>query len=134
MTFVRFVLPEQHNESGSNDGLFRTAYALRGDPGTSETDAAQLADLLKWFEVNLPEPTRFNRTTSKGHYRRAARGISWFRDSAADCVSRMFELKQLLEEHGHQVTLIRESRPGYIVYEDALQIVAEPFSDTATQA
>jgi hypothetical protein len=132
MKFVRFVLPDQHNESGSNDGLFRTSYALRGDPRTSEADAALLADLLNWFEVNLPEPTRFNPTTSKGHYRRAARGISWFRESAADCVSRMFELKQLLEEYGHQVKLIRESRPGYIVYEDALQIVAEPFSDTTT--
>ncbi|MEN0041828.1 MAG: hypothetical protein AAF764_10945 [Pseudomonadota bacterium] len=33
-------------------------------------------------------------------------------------------------EYGYPTTLIRTARPGFIVYEDEHQIVAEPFADT----
>jgi hypothetical protein len=35
----------------------------------------------------------------------------------------------LLEDYGIFVLLLKSSRPGYVVYEDELQIVAEPFSN-----
>jgi hypothetical protein len=41
-------------------------------------------------------------------------------------------LSQRLEREGHQVAMIRESRIGYVVYEDDFQVVAEPFTETGT--
>jgi len=65
--------------------------------------------------ANLAVPTRFNRTTSKAHYRRNATGISWFRDSAHEHITRIHDL----------------ARIGFVVYEDEHQVVAEPFANTA---
>jgi hypothetical protein len=82
---------------------------------------------------NQPEdPARFNRTRSKGYYRRDTRGIAWFRDTAGDCLTRMHVLKRLIESHGNAVAVIYETHVGYIVYEDEAQVVAEPFADTRT--
>ena len=132
MAFVRFVLPDAHEDSDLNEGLFRLAYALRDDPAVSDADRELLVGITAWFDKHLPAPTRFNRTSSKGHYRRATRGISWFRDSATNCVTRMYELKRILATYGHHITLVRETRLGYVVYEDEFQVVAEPFRDTFT--
>jgi hypothetical protein len=34
--------------------------------------------------------------------------------------------------NGYSVALIREERVGYIVYQDDVQVIAEPFADTRT--
>ena len=83
---------------------------------------------------DLATPRRFNRSTSKGYYRRAAKGIAWFRDTATEHVARMHEMKRIVEANGYVVTLVREDRIGYIVYEDETQVVAEPFTETRTGA
>lgn len=44
----------------------------------------------------------------------------------------MHHLKRLLEANGHGVTMIVEESVGYVVHEDAYQVVAEPFSETRT--
>ncbi len=41
-------------------------------------------------------------------------------------------MRDILEAHGHQVRMIHERRVGVIVYEDDLQVIAEPFADTET--
>ena len=46
----------------------------------------------------------------------------------------MHRIVAILEAYGHPVTIIRESRDGYLVYEDEFQVVAEPFADTRTGA
>jgi hypothetical protein len=89
VAFLRFTLAARHPDSGVADGVFRTAYALRDAENVTPEDRAVLSDELSWFEEHLPTPTRLNRTTSKGHYRRNAKGIAWFRDTAAECIARM---------------------------------------------
>ncbi len=132
MAFMRFVLARRHPDSGVEEGLFSAAYALRTAKDLSPESRRTLEEALSWFERNLPTPKRFNRTGSKGFYRRNARGIAWFRDSAHEHLLRMHQLRHILESHGHAVELIQGDRLGYIVYEDAVQVVAEPFSDTRT--
>jgi len=127
------VLAQRHPDSGVEDGLFRVAYALRDDPAVSEEHRRVLKENLSWFEEHLREPKRFNRSTSKGFYRRTTKGIAWFRDSAAECLARMHEVKGILEAEGHVVRLITEERVGYVVYEDEMQVIAEPFADTRTR-
>jgi hypothetical protein len=132
MSFVRFVLTSRHPDSGVEDGIFGAAYELRDDRNVDVAERARLSDALQWFEEHLRTPERFNRTRSKGFDRRATKGISWFREIATEHVSRMHLLKRILDGHGHAVTIVRESRVGYIVYEDDIQVVAEPFADTRT--
>jgi hypothetical protein len=39
-------------------------------------------------------------------------------------------LASLAEDCGHAVTMLTEQRPGYVVYDDEWQVIAEPFADT----
>jgi len=132
MRFIRFVLARRHPESGVEDGTFRLAYELRESPDVEEVDREILTANLTWFEKNLETPTRFNRTKSKGFYRRTTRGIAWFKDTASDHLARMHQIKGVLERYGHSVMMLSETRVGYVVYDDAFQVVAEPFSETQT--
>jgi len=60
--------------------------------------------------------------------------VTEFRDTATERISRMHDLKRLLEAYGQPVTVIREDRIGFVIFEDDLQVVAEPFADTVTGA
>jgi hypothetical protein len=75
----------------------------------SEDDRVELSALLEWFGRNLPAPERFTRSKSKGYYRRATRGIAWFKDTSTECLAKMHRVKHILESYGHDVTMIRES-------------------------
>ena len=130
--YLRFVLARVHPDSGSRDGVFGAAYELRDGCELLAAQREELESLLSWFDDNLKEPTRFNQTKSKGRYRRATKGLSWFKSSAVTHLRKLRELVSILEEHGFHVTKVRARCPGYIVYEDAHQVVAEPFSDTPT--
>jgi hypothetical protein len=132
MRFIRFVLTRRHPESNVEDGTFGVAYELRDSPRVESADRDLLTVNLAWFEKNLNTPDRFNRTKSKGFYRRPARGIAWFKDTATDHLARMHLINAVLERYGHAVTMLAESRIGYVIYDDAFQVVAEPFSDTRT--
>ena len=129
--FVRFVIPSTIDVSDSRAGLFTVAYELRRSGDLPDYELEQLSEILDWFDDHLDAPDRFSRSKSKGAWRREARGISWLKADAHDHVQRMHALARMLQDHGHNVEMIRTARPGYIVYEDAYQIVAEPFSDTA---
>ena len=45
-------------------------------------------------------------------------------------LAKSHELMALLTQHGYVFQTLRSDRIGYILYQDAHQIVAEPFSDT----
>jgi hypothetical protein len=130
MPFLRFILSERHPESGFEAGIFGAAYARRDDWAVSPEDRHELTECLEWFEKHVKVPDRFNSSRSKGYYRRATRGIAWFRDSAAECIARMHRISGVLEKYGHEVNVVYEARLGYVVCEDDFQVVAEPFSET----
>jgi cytochrome c peroxidase len=121
--FIRFVLTRRHPDSGVEDGTFGLAYELKESPHVEAADRNQLAEALAWFEKNLETPTRFNRTKSKGFYRRKTRGIAWFKDTATEHLARMHEIKGVLENYGHSVVMLSEVRVGYVTYEDTVQVV-----------
>jgi hypothetical protein len=133
MAFLRFVVPEVDADSGVETGLFRIAYALSDSVQVCGQHRKLLKEQLHWFEEHLPTPERFNRTSSKGYYRRATKGIAWFKDTASEHLTRMHTMKRIAESNGHAVHLIRENRIGYVVYEDEFQVIAEPFADTRTR-
>ncbi len=128
--FVRFVFQQLNPDTGVSDGIFDTAYQLRDSGKLPEYEEQELSALLCWFGDYLDVPARFNRTKSKGYYRRTTKGISWFKSTAKEQISNMRRLAGILGENGHDVTMIKAGNPGYIVCEDEHQVVAEPFSDT----
>jgi hypothetical protein len=132
MAYVRFVISQRDSDSSVEAGLFVAAYALRDSDALPTDLRSKIKDHLLWFKGNLAVPPRFNRSRSKGYYRRATKGIAWFRDTATEHISRMHDLKLIAETNGYVVSLIRETRVGYLVYEDEYQVVAEPFADTKT--
>jgi hypothetical protein len=132
MAYLRFTVSTRHPDSGVADGVFHTAYQVRDSGLISRKDRDTLAEQLAWFGKNLPIPTRFNRSSSKGYYRRNTKGIAWFRDSALEHITRVFEMRRVLEANGHLVHVVREDRVGYVVYRDEVQVIAEPFADTRT--
>jgi hypothetical protein len=124
---LRFVLPRSHPDTGVEEGIFGAAYDLREGTRTSISDRQSLESLLAWLDANLAKPQRFNSSKSKGYYRRRTAGISWLKPTATEHIAKMRALIAILERNGYQVSQITIDRPGYVVFEDDHQVVAEPF-------
>jgi hypothetical protein len=124
---LRFVLPRSHPDTGVEEGVFGAAYDLREGTLISILDRQSLENLLAWFGTNLATPQRFNTSRSKGYYRRKSAGISWLKPTAAEHIAKMRALVAILEKNGYLVSQITTDRPGYVVFEDDHQVVAEPF-------
>jgi hypothetical protein len=124
---LRFVVANSHPDTGVEEGLFRAAHDLRDGGLAPAPDRERLEALLSWFDANLAKPERFNSTRSKGYYRRKTAGVSWLKPAAVEHLARMRELADVLERNGIRVSQITTDRPGYVVFEDDYQVVAEPF-------
>lgn len=132
--FVRFVVPNWiHRESQAPIGVLGAAYELLRQDSVSNELCRELEHRIDWFAENLAVPDRFNRTKSKGWYRRETRGISWLRTSAVEHLAAMTDLAACIARCGHATAEVRSERVGYVVYEDAIQVIAEPFRDTPTR-
>jgi hypothetical protein len=55
--------------------------------------------------------------------------VCWFRPEAAEHLRRIWELIVICENNDVPIYMIKTELPGYVVYEDAVQVVAEPFAD-----
>jgi hypothetical protein len=127
--FVRFVIPVVDGDSGRRQGLFQKAYALRRSRELPPDLHDQLDQALTWLDAHVEAPDRFTRSNKKD---KPGLAISWFKDSAHDCLQRMRTVCRVLNEHGIPTEMITSDRPGYIVFEDDWQIAAVPFADTST--
>jgi hypothetical protein len=128
MRYIRFVVAEQDLTSGFRKGVIHAAYDLADSGRLLPHEDQRFQHVRSWLNTNLPQPTRFARKRNASHTR--TRGLSWFKDTARDHLHYMRELVGILEAHGIRTEMILAERPGYIVYEDGVQVVAEPFGDT----
>ncbi len=118
--YVRFVVGRKDEDSHVEQGIFQAvALALEWQDITG-ADADELNELQAWFNHNLEKPASFGRD-------RLRLGICWFKTGATAHISRMWEMVQILERNGIYVKKVRTDRPGYVIYEDEWQLVAEPF-------
>jgi hypothetical protein len=122
--YVRFVVDEIDPDSGVELGIFQATYRLADAGQLDPCGEAWWQDIRRWFNRRLERPDRFARSRRAGANDCA---ICWFRASATRHVARAHELVVLLAEHHVPSRMLRTRRPGYVVYEDAFQIVAEPF-------
>lgn len=123
--YLRFVLEEIDQRTGKHKGLFTAAYsALRGKE-LFDYEEKEVKEALEWLEKHLPIPEKFSKNRNAAH--KNTHGISWFKPSATEALKHIRRIAAILEEHGTKVKTLKTTRPGYVVYEDNLQIVAEPF-------
>ncbi|HEX6961238.1 MAG TPA: hypothetical protein VF175_05180 [Lacipirellula sp.] len=127
--FVRFVIPARDDDSGRRQGLFQKAYALRRSNELSAHLQEQLDGALTWLDEHLKAPDRFTRGKRKNE---PGLAIGWFKASAHDHIAHMRTVCRVLNECDIATEMLTTDRPGYIVFEDAYQVAAAPFSDTIT--
>jgi len=118
--YVRFVIGRKDESSHVEQGIFQAVAQAMERQITSGSDADELGELRTWFGENLEKPTSFGRD-------RLSRGVCWFKTDATEHISRIWQMVQILERNGIYVKKLRTDKPGYVVYEDEWQLVAEPF-------
>ena len=125
--FIRFVIANQDEDSGRKQGLFQAADELRQSGQLSDSDETRLDNVEKWFDRILPVSKRLALSSKPC---RKAQAISWFRATATEHIAQFREFQAVLENYDVLVEMLRERRPGYVIYEDEHQVVAYPFSET----
>jgi len=122
--YVRFVVDEISEYSGVELGIFQATYRLWRAGQLHVGAEVWWADIDAWFGSKLDTPVRFARSR-----RREANecAICWFKATATRHIARAHEIVALLDEHHVATRMWRTKRPGYVVYEDQFQVVAEPF-------
>jgi hypothetical protein len=118
--YIRFVIGRKDEDSHVEQGIFQAAAQALESQNITGTDADELNELRTWFSENLKKPTSFGRDKLR-------LGICWFKTGSTEHISRIWEMVQILERNGIYVKKIRTDRPGYVIYEDEWQLVAEPF-------
>lgn len=127
-TYLRFVVADIDEDSGKELGVFQAVLRLREDGKLLQHEEELHDGTRQWFNENLEKPTRF--TASKPpFYRKQNKAISWFKDTAKDHLTHVRDLVAILQNHGISVRTLKTDCPGYVVYEDEYQMVAEPFAD-----
>jgi hypothetical protein len=117
--YVRFVIVGKDDESHSERGIFQAAAQALESHDVAGSDADELNEALSWFSEHLEKPTSLGRDKLR-------RGICWFKDGSTEHIARIWEMVYILERNGSYVKKIRTNKPGYVLYEDEWQLVAEP--------
>jgi len=105
-------------------GLFQAGYRALHEATLPADELARLQATLTWFERRLACPKRFARSRKPGAESKA---LSWFKPTAREHIAQARELVELLRRAEVEIVMSTTRTPGYIVYEDAHQVVAEPF-------
>jgi hypothetical protein len=120
--YIRFVVGTKDEDTHVGGGIFQAAALAVEWRDITGSHAEELGELRRWFDKNLAEPNSFGRD-------RLRLGICWFKTGATEHISRIWEMVRILERNGIYIRKIRTDRPGYVVYEDQWQLVAEPFCE-----
>jgi hypothetical protein len=126
-TVIRFVTARRPSPRGHRTGLFQEAYRLWHEDTLRAADRAELRALLDWFNDNLERPQRLA-PSPLAYANKTA--VSWLRASAHHHLVQLRRLVDLVKEASIAVDELQTTRPGYIVYRDAYQVIALPFADT----
>jgi 50S ribosomal subunit-associated GTPase HflX len=127
--YLRFVIDKLDVYSGRRQGLFQAISDLEHPHVLLAREQNQYDQLYERFRKYLKKPISFTRS-SKPHAKKVA--LSWYKDTATEQLKKMRELCAMIEAHDLRVVILQTNRPGFVVYEDEFQIVAEPFQDAPT--
>lgn len=126
MNYIRFTTFIPDPESGRYLGLFQLLGIMEEEGVMSDYEIVWMKNAIEWFDNNLKEPNTFSRSRKK-HAKQV--GLSWYKSTANEHINKMYELVEILRNHNIQVNILKTNKPGYVVFEDEYQTVAEPFVD-----
>ena len=122
--FIRFIVAKRHADTHEPMGIFEAVDLLPRVGLVPDWHERRLAELMDWFRAHLPFPGRVARSARPNATHRA---LSWFKASATEHIAQARELAAVLEANDIRTEMLTADRPGYIVYEDEFQVLAEPF-------
>lgn len=126
-TLIRFVTKELNPGLSTRRGIFQKSYDLVNGSDLYEYQRTELRQILDWFNKNLEKPESLSRSRKRWAEEKA---ISWYRDSALEHIAKMQEMIAILNDAGIPIEMVKTSNPGYVVYQDEFQVVAEHFRET----
>jgi DUF2075 family protein len=124
VNYIRFTTFLLDPNSGRPLGLFQLLGIMEDAGVMQDYEISWMNDVLQWFNKNLKEPSTFSRS-KKTHAKQV--GLCWYKSTANEHINKMYELVELLRHHNIEVNILKTNKPGYIVFEDEYQTVAEPF-------
>src|SRR4030095_597059 len=124
--FIRFVSGEIDEDSHVSAGLFCAAHNLLDEVVLADYEFLALMESMSWFNRHLRAPFDYRLEPTW----QAVRSICWFRSNALEYVARAWEIVAILEGRDVFMRTVKCHRPGYVLYEDDVQVLAYPFADT----
>ena len=115
--FLRFAITQVDEDSHKPQGVFVAAHSLLDSGDLDQNEWKQIRELLDWFNEKLPHPP-------KKFY--AGRAVFWFKSTAHDNISRVWQLVDLLRFHGYHIRVYKCRRLANVSYEDEFQVAAYP--------
>jgi hypothetical protein len=116
--YVRFVIGKGE-ERDIERGIFHAVTLALEWQDITGSDADELNKLCAWFGKNLEKPVSGGRDALR-------HGVCWFKTNSTEHISRIQEMAVILERNGINVRKISTDNPGFMIYEDEWQLVAEP--------
>ena len=125
--FIRFATDRLDEDTHKPLGVFAVAYQLLDGDSLEDFQRTEIRETLDWFKTYLPIPDRFVHSRKPN---REGKGICRFKSSATECITHIRYLAHLVSDQNIGVGEMMTEKPGYAIYEDDFQIVAEPFAKT----
>ena len=122
--YIRFITQFINEDHEPETSVFHALRFIAEDSLTQDEDANKLKVLNKWFNKNLDRPNKFSNAS---RHNPEAISLSWFKDSAKEHISRVYEIITILEKYHLVVERVISKNPGYIIYEDDYQVSTIPF-------
>lgn len=120
--FIRFVVGHDDEHHRSLTGIITEARLLRDRGTLHDYETARLEEIYSWLNSHVPCPPFSTSGWSKD-------AVAWFKDDAGQAIKMMWELAELLKEHGVSVRLLRSKNPGKTLYEDDYQVIVEEWKN-----
>jgi hypothetical protein len=121
--FLRFACTRIDKDSRRPEGVFAASYSLLESGTLNSDEYRRLREFLDWFNGHLPHPPKKFV---------ASRAVFWFKSTATENISRVWELVQFLQDHSHVVEVHKCRRLANILYEDDFQVAAYPSKRDST--
>jgi hypothetical protein len=128
--YLRFVSPLRSYKRGVEWGIFQAGFQCRDDDETPNYLRSAIIEEIDWFKKHLPSPDE--RYCDDGRVPKHMARICWFKCQAKDMINHAYALKFLLDEADCLISVIKTRHPGFIVYKDEYQVVAQPHIHTET--
>jgi hypothetical protein len=120
--YLRFVVGADNADHRELTGVITESRLLRDDGHLHDFEITWLEEQFDWFNANVPVPPY-----SKNDWPTDC--AAWFKNNkpATEAIKRIWEFVYLLKENGKNVRILKSNAPGYIWYEDELQVVVTEF-------